>query len=144
MGPFYYLFIGLFLGLVIGETIANVFITRELKYKFLGIIVSYSLTLALCIYLFTIDAGFVSLGIIIIVISISIYMFIKHTSDAQEHNKKDYLYINHCWNCKNPIDSRVDIRCPKCHKYYICSKCGMCYCDSEEYKKIYGGKNGQK
>ena len=145
MGPFYYLFIGLFIGLAIGEIIANVFVARESKYRFLGIVISYALTTVLCIYIFTINAGFISLGIIIVVIGLSVYMYLKPSSKTiKTHNKKDYLYINHCWNCKSSIDSRIDIRCPKCRKFYICSKCGMCYCDSEEYKRLYGGKNGQE
>lgn len=42
------------------------------------------------------------------------------------------LYVNHCWNCYNDIDSRRDKLCTKCGKHYICSKCGKCYCDKNK------------
>ena len=142
MGPFYYLFIGAFIGLAIGEIISNAFIARDSKYRVFGMIASYTATFALCIYIFSINAGFISLGIILVVAALSIYMSIKPTQ--RNRKKKDYLYINHCWNCNNPIDSRVDIKCPRCHKHYICPKCGKCYCDSDEYKRMHGGNYGQE
>lgn len=138
MGPFYFLFIGTFVGLFIGEIIGNVFLTRNSNYRLLGIIVSYSLTLALVIYLFSINAGFFSIGIIISVGGLTIYMLMKPTKQQTAH-KKENPYLNHCWNCKTPIDSRVDIKCPKCRRFYICPNCGKCYCDSDEYKNKYGG-----
>jgi len=39
-------------------------------------------------------------------------------------HEESSIYINHCWNCKGPIDSRVDQRSPRPNKGYICRKCG--------------------
>lgn len=138
MGPFYFLFIGGFVGFFIGGIIANIIVDKYSNYRLLGIIVSYSLTLALVIYIFSINAGFFSLGIIISVGGFTIYV-IRTNKKQQTTRKKESPYLNHCWNCKTPIDSRVDIKCPKCRKFYICPNCGKCYCDSDEYKNKYGG-----
>jgi predicted nucleic-acid-binding Zn-ribbon protein len=34
------------------------------------------------------------------------------------------IYINHCWNCYGPIDSRVDQRSPRPNKGFVCRNCG--------------------
>ncbi len=36
-------------------------------------------------------------------------------------------YINHCWNCKTDINSRLDERCRECRRYYRCRRCGACF-----------------
>ena len=83
--------------------------------------------------------------IIVIIILIGIYIY-SRWKDGQyfEQNKQNYspvnrykasLYENHCWNCQTHIDSRTDKLCPKCGKWYICSKCGACKCDYPIYPK---------
>lgn len=47
-------------------------------------------------------------------------------------------YRNHCWECGRSIDSRENLRCPKC-EWYIC-KCGSCRSNcgyGHTYKLIY-------
>jgi hypothetical protein len=38
-----------------------------------------------------------------------------------------YSYENHCWNCKQPISSAINIKCPSCGGYK-CRYCGSCFC----------------
>ena len=107
--------------------------------RLFGSIASIAVILGISIYLFTIEAGLFSIGILASVIGLTIYVFTKKQNKEQTRKRNDKPYINHCWNCKHPIDSRVDIKCPKCRTFYICPKCGKCYCDSDEYKHNHGG-----
>lgn len=34
-----------------------------------------------------------------------------------------YSYVNHCWNCKQPISSVIDTKCPFCRGYKCRSAC---------------------
>lgn len=83
------------------------------------------------ILLFNVYAGIGGIGACIFFIK-----YIMRESEQREKNIKkndsngiESLYINHCWNCKHPIDSRINKKCIKCGKHYICPKCGKCYCD---------------
>lgn len=86
------------------------------------------------------------LGLVFMALCVISYLVIRSINQEEEVEKKSppntsyYLYQNHCWCCKNPIDSRHQRKCPKCRKYYICSHCGKCKCDSpwfenQEYKE---------
>jgi hypothetical protein len=37
------------------------------------------------------------------------------------------IYENHCFNCKDDVNSHSDSKCSKCD-WYICSHCGECGC----------------
>lgn len=41
-------------------------------------------------------------------------------------------YVNHCWNCTAGIDSRTDMKCMLCRRFYRCSQCGRCLHDKPE------------
>ncbi len=40
---------------------------------------------------------------------------------------RDKSYHSHCYNCKQPIDGGIQLKCPKCN-WYICSNCEACGC----------------
>ena len=50
-----------------------------------------------------------------------------------EPSQEDYIrldrkhYRNHCWNCKETVDSDHELGHRKCH-WLICSNCGACGC----------------
>jgi len=58
----------------------------------------------------------------------------KSRAKPTNFTANDELYINHCWNCGAPIDSHKNKKCDRCHTHYICSNCGMCYCDDPRNK----------
>lgn len=45
---------------------------------------------------------------------------------------RDSSYHSHCYNCKEAIDGRIQMKCPKC-SWYICSNCGACGCGYNDY-----------
>jgi len=58
---------------------------------------------------------------------------------ATNYNKINY--VNHCWKCGKEIDSHKDKLCNRCGKHYICSNCGMCWCDDPRNKQQINGGN---
>ena len=77
---------------------------------------------------------------ILIAWGITYYLTNKHIVEKEKKEVKQYnyyqrKYINHCWNCKNPINSEINKKCPKCNKYYICTRCDKCKCDSPYYNE---------
>ncbi len=48
----------------------------------------------------------------------------RPTYPAAASRPRTGLYLNHCWDCAQPIDSRLNRRCKKC-RWYICS-CRAC------------------
>ena len=52
----------------------------------------------------------------------------RQASTYSGQRPKKYVYRNHCWNCKTPIDGSWNRKCPKCGKFYICPRCGYCKC----------------
>ena len=44
--------------------------------------------------------------------------------DEPGETVKEKVYINHCWKCGFPINSRVDQRSPRYNKGFICRRCG--------------------
>ena len=130
MGEFYYVFIGLIVGAAGIATILGI------KQQSKGL--SNFMLVGLCfvvMYLFSIEAGWFSIGIIIA----SIFGFVRYNSESEKqtsnNNHNNYKYINHCWFCHSSIDSRYNQKCPKCNRYYICNHCGRCLCDSPEYNR---------
>lgn len=79
-------------------------------------------------------------GLIFMALAVAIYFVIRFMLSELENQKKNdtikhyYLYKNHCWNCNTYIDSREDIKCFVCRKYYICKNCGKCLCGAPWYK----------
>lgn len=57
------------------------------------------------------------------------------STTQSDYHKSRWLYLNHCWNCKQPINSDKNRLCPKCHRFYICSNCGYCKCGYNDSKK---------
>lgn len=65
----------------------------------------------------------------------------KCERDLKEDQKRKYTYSsnilnykNVCWNCGKSIDSKVDMPCNRCHKFYKCKNCKKCLCDNPVYK----------
>lgn len=48
------------------------------------------------------------------------------TRDQVVKIKKSYR--NHCWNCGESINSRINSKCYEC-EMYECDNCGCCMCD---------------
>jgi len=54
-----------------------------------------------------------------------VYPLIPPPGSQVEHNTNNpYIYHNHCWNCKGPIDSTKCNRDPEPQYGYICNQCG--------------------
>lgn len=57
---------------------------------------------------------------------------VHHTSGTESfvvcRNCRKGWYVNHCWNCEGPIDSRDPKieRCPTCN-WSICAECNSCH-----------------
>lgn len=93
--------------------------------------------------------GYVCATIIEVILIRNYYSPSRNKKQTHSTPKIEKLYINHCWNCGHSIDSRKDKLCPKCHKHYICSNCGKCWCDdpkngdlmSDTKKKTFDEKN---
>lgn len=135
MGEFYYIFIGCFVG------ICTVSLTLGLKNEFDNIWIFSAIGhVILIIYIFSIEAGWFSLGIIGGGF-FAIKQYLNEGKKQKENIKpKPTKYINHCWNCKTPVNSYYDKLCPKCRKHYICSNCGKCWCDAPDEIK-YRNRN---
>lgn len=78
-------------------------------------------------------------GLVMIAIG-GVLLFIDYMNYQQSQvntNKPIYKkeYKNHCWYCGTRIDSNVNAKCNKCNKYYVCSNCGRCLCDSPKYER---------
>ena len=69
------------------------------------------------------------------------YLYEKELIDSDSKQIFEHIefkpYINHCWNCKQAIDSRINKLCPKCNQFYVCSNCGCCVCSYREKKVIF-------
>ena len=48
---------------------------------------------------------------------------LKKEKERKLYNQSSYK--NHCWNCRVPLSSNTNERCPKCG-WYICKNCGAC------------------
>lgn len=35
--------------------------------------------------------------------------------------------VNHCWNCKRPVDNSIDLECTSCD-WIVCGSCAACGC----------------
>lgn len=129
MGEFYYIFIGLIVGAGGIATILG--IKEQSKVISVFLLVGYAFVI---LYLFSIGAGWFSVGMIIA----SVFGLIRYNMETEKsiaNNGYNSKYINHCWFCHSNIDSRYNKKCPKCNRYYICNHCGKCLCDSPEYNK---------
>ena len=65
--------------------------------------------------------------------------YIKKDTNVESFKKQETtrpdVYINHCWNCYETIHSDYQEKCSKCNRFYICSECENCLCDSPSYKR---------
>ncbi len=130
---------GIFIGIVAGAFAAfliYLFIVKaEGKYAIVGIAAYIGIFILFLCNMST-GKGFFCGGYFpaSIVMGYILYAYYNKNSPApnKNHEKKEskqYLYLNHCWNCGNPIDSNIDKLCMKCGQHYICSRCGKCWCD---------------
>ncbi|MTI80831.1 MAG: hypothetical protein FH758_08105 [Firmicutes bacterium] len=72
------------------------------------------------------------------------YKVKPYKSEQEIVNTKDLIiigtlirgsYHSHCYNCKEPIDGGIQLKCPTCN-WYICSYCEACGCG---YSYSYSG-----
>lgn len=65
------------------------------------------------------------------------FFFPSQRESIRKNNNypRNRFYINHCWNCKSPINHQLNKMCNKCNYFFICNNCGKCYCDSSRYEK---------
>jgi hypothetical protein len=45
--------------------------------------------------------------------------------------EEDDSYVNHCWNCKETVDSDDQDYCSDCN-WLVCSNCGCCGCQYDD------------
>lgn len=101
------------------------------------------------IWMFTINS-LIGVGTIVSIIVLFVIGFIigQKREESQPNSNNNYasqyrekVYLNRCWNCGKEIDSHTDRLCPRCGKHYICSNCGMCWCDDPRNKQQEIGDN---
>lgn len=129
-----------FLGLLVGGGIY--FIGFLIYYFFHRPGWAIALMVAACVALTAVYPRLGGASVAAVIVLFIIFYFVdKHLKKKdeekdrleEERKRKEQLrtsdYKSHCWNCGEPIDGSWNEKCPKCNKYYICPKCGVCKCD---------------
>lgn len=129
MGIWQLIFVG-----IVGFTILYAWIIGEAEKKWLPITILLILTAVYLFWMVYLKQGFLAIGSVVGALLGTIFIHVADPLfDRTYQKEQNVLNIDYCWNCHHKIDHRKAKVCQKCHKHYICPKCGKCLCDKPGY-----------